>query len=64
MVSGGVHWGGGLWANAYDHARIGYLYLRRGRWRDQPVLSEEWVARTTTPSTLNPDYGMLWWLNW
>ena len=63
VVSGGAHWGGGFWASAYDHARIGYLYLRRGRWRDRQVLSDEWVARTMTPSALNPDYGMLWWLN-
>jgi hypothetical protein len=27
-VSGGAHWGGGVWASAYDHARIGLLYLR------------------------------------
>ena len=32
-VSGGAHWGGGVWIDSYDHARFGLLYLRRGRWR-------------------------------
>src|SRR5690606_15560083 len=27
-VSGGGHWGGGLWMSARDMARFGYLYLR------------------------------------
>src|SRR5271166_2809259 len=35
VLSGGAHWGGGVFASAYDHARFGTLYLRRGRWNDQ-----------------------------
>ena len=31
-VSGGSHWGGGLWASTRDHARFGYLFLRNGNW--------------------------------
>ena len=27
-VSGGGHWGGGMFINALDHARFGYLFLR------------------------------------
>ena len=30
-VSGGGHWGGGMWISARDLARLGYLSLRRGR---------------------------------
>ena len=63
VVSGGAHWGGGLWMHAYDHARLGYLYLRRGRWRDRAVLSGRWVDLSTTPTATNPDYGLLWWCN-
>lgn len=62
-VSGGAHWGGGLWASAYDHARVGLLYLRSGRWRDRSVLSEEWVRLSWTPCAIKGDYGYLWWLN-
>jgi CubicO group peptidase (beta-lactamase class C family) len=63
VVSGGGHWGGGLWINTRDLARFGYLYLRRGMWRESRILSEEWVAAATAPSDLNPTYGYRWWLN-
>ncbi|MGC9665151.1 serine hydrolase domain-containing protein [Planosporangium sp. 12N6] len=63
VVSGGAHWGGGLWASAGDLARLGVLYLRRGRWRGRRLLSEEWIDATWQPCDRNPDYGYLWWLN-
>ena len=62
-VSGGSHWGGGFWATTRDHARFGYLMLRRGRWNDRQLLSEEWIRLATTPAELRPNYGALWWLN-
>ena len=62
-VSGGAHWGGGVWIDSYDHARFGLLYLRRGRWRDRQVLSTDWIAQTLSPCDLNPEYGLMWWLN-
>lgn len=63
VVSGGGHWGGGLWISSRDLARVGVLYLRKGQWRDQQILSEDWIATTTTPSPLNSTYGAMWWLN-
>lgn len=62
-VSGGGHWGGGVWASTLDHARFGYLMLRRGRWGDRRLLSERWIALATTPTPIRPDYGYMWWLN-
>jgi CubicO group peptidase (beta-lactamase class C family) len=62
-VSGGGHWGGGVWVSAYDHARFGLLHLWRGRWGDRQVLSERWIDLATTPSPVNEGYGFLWWLN-
>lgn len=62
-VSGGGHWGGGVWASTRDHARFGYLLLRRGRWKDRQLVSEDWVTLATTPAPLRPVYGFLWWLN-
>ena len=35
-VSGGGHWGGGMFINSYDMARFGYLFLRNGKWKDTP----------------------------
>jgi CubicO group peptidase (beta-lactamase class C family) len=62
-VSGGTRWGGGLWINTRDEARFGYLFLRKGRWGDQQIISEKWVKLATRPSEHGPDYGYLWWLN-
>ena len=62
-VSGGGHWGGGMWIASRDQARFGYLFLRRGRWGDDQILSEEWVDLATTPSDVQPRYGYMWWLN-
>ena len=62
-VSGGGHWGGGLWASTRDHARFGYLMLRGGRWHDRQLLSPAWMRLATTPVDIRPNYGALWWLN-
>jgi len=63
-VSGGGHWGGGLFINAWDMARFGYLTLRRGRWQDRQVLSEAWVRKALTPTAAQPTSGFMnWFLN-
>jgi CubicO group peptidase (beta-lactamase class C family) len=62
-VSGGGHWGGGLWASTRDHARFGYLLLRRGRWGSRRLVSDRWVTEAITPTPIYPVYGFLWWLN-
>ena len=63
-VSGGTRWGGGLWINTRDHARFGYLMLRRGKWKDRQLISEAWIkAATTRGGPGDVDYGYLWWLN-
>ena len=63
-VSGGGHWGGGMFINAFDLARFGLLTLHRGRWNDQQLISETWVDQALTPTTAQPGYGyMNWFLN-
>jgi CubicO group peptidase (beta-lactamase class C family) len=62
-VSGGTRWGGGLWISTRDEARYGYLFLRRGRWKNRQLISEQWVREATTPCKVRADYGYLWWLN-
>jgi CubicO group peptidase (beta-lactamase class C family) len=62
-VSGGSHWGGGVFIHARDQARIGLLMLRGGLWGDRRILSNEWIERMREPCPLNPQYGYLWWLN-
>jgi CubicO group peptidase (beta-lactamase class C family) len=63
-VSGGGHWGGGLFINAYDMARFGLLTLHKGNWKGKQLLSGKWVKQALTPTTANPQYGyMNWFLN-
>lgn len=58
-VSGGGHWGGGMFISAEDLARFGYLTLRQGRWGDRQLLSREWMALSETPGAANPGYGFM-----
>jgi CubicO group peptidase (beta-lactamase class C family) len=60
-VSGGGHWGGGMWISTRDHARFGYLFLRRGKWKDRQLLSEKWIDMATTPTDITPTYGYMNW---
>ncbi len=62
-VSGGAHWGGGLWINTLDHARVGQLMLNKGQWNNTEILPETWIADCITPCSIAPFYGYLWWLN-
>jgi len=70
--------GSGIRANVDAMARIGYLYLRGGRWQDRRILPESFVdaARTTVPEVVglpevdekthgdaSDHYGLLWWNN-
>lgn len=63
-VSGGGHWGGGMFINAWDLARFGLLCLRRGQWGGTEVFPASWYAIATTPTAHNPQYGVMnWFLN-
>ncbi len=63
-VSGGGHWGGGMFINAYDMARFGLLTLHRGNWNGKQLLSEQWIKQALTPTPAKTDYGyMNWFLN-
>jgi CubicO group peptidase (beta-lactamase class C family) len=69
--SGFVQTGGGLFLRPRDMAKIGYLYLNGGRWKEKQIVSEAWVKASTTncvdakqfPSWIKADgYGYQWWL--
>lgn len=63
-VSGGGHWGGGMFISTRDHARFGYLFLRNGAWDGRRIISEKWIELARTPGSANPSYGyMNWFLN-
>ena len=58
-VTGGGHWGGGMYINAYDMARFGYLALRNGKWRERQLISEQWLGWARTPTPAEPTYGFM-----
>ncbi len=63
-MTGGGHWGGGMFINAYDMARFGYLFLRNGKWKDREIVSREWMRMARTPGSDNANYGFAnWFLN-
>lgn len=48
-----------------DLARFGLLYLNRGRWNEQQIVPEAWVAESTHRHVdLGPQasFGYLWWI--
>jgi len=57
----GITVGGfGLTMTARDMARFGFLYLNRGCWDGETVVSEEWVEASTAMN--DNKYSYLWWL--
>src|SRR6185503_9522570 len=59
VVSGGGHWGGGMFINAYDMARFGLLSLHKGNWNGKQLISEEWINECLTPTEVYPTYGFM-----
>ncbi|MEP7322732.1 MAG: serine hydrolase [Saprospiraceae bacterium] len=63
-----------MWFSTRDMARLGYLMLRNGKWKNQQVLPSDWVKRTTSVVTSYNEamqnktayfhfgYGYLWWI--
>jgi len=62
-VSGGGHWGGGMFISAYDLARAGLLFARNGKWEGKQLISSEYLAEAAKPCELNASYGLMFWLN-
>ncbi len=62
-VTGGGHSGAGLFISTEDMARFGLLFLNGGKWKNDRLLSKEWIAQATLPSKPNVNYGYMWWLN-
>ena len=60
-VSGGGHFGGGMFISARDMARFGYLFLRNGAWKDRQIVSPAWIAMARTGGPANAEYGFMNW---
>lgn len=66
---GHPHTGGGLHLKPRDMAKLGQLYLQKGRWQGKQVVPKHWVKESVkmhvsfgnTPSHVK-GYGYLWWI--
>ena len=58
--------GNGFAMNVYDMAKFGELYLNKGNWNGEQIISEQWVKDSTTlqfdRSSGSADYGYQWWV--
>ncbi len=55
-----------VYTTARDLARFGMLYAQNGMWKDERLLSEEWIEFVRTPAPATSErgnaYGGQWWL--
>jgi CubicO group peptidase (beta-lactamase class C family) len=55
----------GLSLKPRDMAKIGYLFLKNGKWNDRQIISQKWVSESTkaqiTEVTVGYGYGYQWW---
>lgn len=58
---------GDVYITPRDMAKFGQLFLDEGKWKNQQIISNEWVFQSTQfqidPGVVSVDgYGYLWWL--
>jgi CubicO group peptidase (beta-lactamase class C family) len=59
---------GGLYISSASLAKIGFLYLKNGKWQGKPIVPENWVKASVTSAMTVEDegrhwgYGFQWWL--
>lgn len=50
----------GLNLTAIDLAKIGQLYLNKGKWNGKQIINSNWIHRSTTPNINNEGYQYQW----
>ena len=56
---------GDFFMHSKDMAKIGYLFLNEGKWKDKQVISAEWIKQATKQRITLADgegYGYRWWM--
>ncbi|MGH1335136.1 MAG: serine hydrolase domain-containing protein [Aureispira sp.] len=61
---------GGLYLKARDLAKIGRLYLQKGQWQGQQILSKAWIEKAWSKHSIDlaqdgstDGYGYQWWIS-
>jgi len=61
--------GFGLHLSIYDMAKLGQLFLQKGRWKGKQIVSEKWVQEATKAALdcnypgIDIKYGYQWWVH-
>ncbi len=68
---GYYHGGSDIFLTPRDMAKFGYLFLNKGKWNQQQIVSDEWIKESTSQKVKIPDnvsyamglnYGYWWWI--
>ena len=57
---------GRMWLKPHDMAKIGWLYLNKGRWEKKQLVSSSWVEKSTRghiEAKPAQQYGYQWWVD-
>lgn len=66
-LKGRPYFGGGMYLTPKDMLKFGELYLNKGKWGNEQLISEEWIEKSiknyrVLDNTLEKNgYGYLWW---
>lgn len=62
--SASIHPSYPFWITPRDLARLGQLYLQKGRWKDTKVIPAAWIQESTKSYSETPTggYGYMWWI--
>ena len=64
VANGMINTDGGLHLTPIDQAKLGYLFLNKGVWKNSQIISEKWIVESTKIQKENigmPSYGYQWW---
>jgi len=57
---------GRMWLKPHDMAKFGWLFLMKGKWQRNTIVSEEWVEKASRgylEATIFDQYGYQWWVD-
>ena len=61
---GNPHCMSGFKVQPRDLAKLGQLYIQKGNWNGKQLINADWFDETGTPNKLNPECGLLWWVEY
>jgi len=61
---GNPHCMSGFKVQPKDMAKLGQLYIQKGNWNGKQLINADWFTETGTPNKLNPECGLLWWIEY